>query len=274
MSKANATIALIVTLLLAAPPAGAAGSSLLDSNPSDAESQSDGDSWQPLSSLRSEPRPQWVRGPAASNSAWKGQAHAILLQHEKAWVAPTLLHGAAPGLILLAGLADQGRRNPDCFNCGREVQYAGSLAIYFHFSSIIAAATTWLTFGDLHARVGDEGNRARLIDRLKRTSRGVGVVAIAAGAIALTSAIAFAANSDGLGDDPLDNLRPVMVIGYVHSGIAAPIFAHVAIANAAFAEQLEGIGDDGKPSAGAVARHRAPRPRLLSASPCGVAVAF
>jgi hypothetical protein len=274
MSKAKTTLALIAALLLAAAPAGAAGSSLLDPSPSDSESQSDGDSWQPLSSLRSQPRPQWVRGQSASKTAWKDQAHAILLQHEKAWVGPTLIHGATPGLMLLAGIADQSRRNPDCFDCGQEVEYAASLAIYFHFSSIIAAATTWLTFGDLHARIGDEGNRTRLIDRLQRTSRAVGIAAIAAGAIAITSAIAFAANSDGLGDDPLYALRPILVIGYVHSGIAAPIFAHVAIANAAFAEQLEAIGDDGKPSEGPVARHRAPRPRLLSASPFGLAVAF
>jgi hypothetical protein len=271
----------LLVLGLALPAqAMAQGLSLIDESEQDSQSHSDGEAWLPLSSLRSEPGVELTRSivkKSAPTISWKNEAHALVFKHQKAWVLPTLVHGFTPGLILLGGIADQAQRNPDCFSCGSEVSYAASLAFYFHASSVIAGGVTWLTFGDLHNRIYFEDDKARLVDRLEQTGRGFGVAAIVSGTLAALSAgILFAAiTSEEPWNNPIVDMQGLFIMGWIQNGLAAPIFAHIAIANAVIAEQIDAIGEDGGSPGDATAMlRRSRRPRLLGASPFGFSMAF
>jgi len=282
------------TLLLSPAGASAESDGILDSSSARSDEDSHDAGWTPLSSQRAatrssldsdgdgvpgsldrDPDGDGATGSTGRTAAnWKSRSHDLLVLHEKAWIAPTLIHAATPGVLLLAGLIDQAARNPGCFDCGNEVQYAASLAIYFHFGSVIAAGTTWVTFGELHNRIRLAQSRPRLIDRLRQTSRGLGVGAIVAGTIAATSIIAYAItiNSDEPWNNPVYELTPLMLAGYIHSGLAAPILAHTALANAAFADQLQAMQDSDR--SGQAPGRTQPKPRLLALSPFGLAIAF
>jgi len=271
---------LLVLVLTLPTQAMAQGSSLIDESVQDSQSHSDGEAWLPLSSLRREPGVELTRSRVEKSDStlwWKDEAHELVFKHQKAWALPTLVHGFTPGLILLGGIADQARRNPDCFGCGSEVTYAASLAFYFHMSSVIAGGVTWITFGDLHSRIYFENDKARLVDRLEQTARGFGVAAIVTGTLAALSAgILFGAlNSEEPWNNPVVDMQGLFIMGWIHNGLAAPIFAHIAIANAVVAEQIDAIGwaseDSGEPTA---TLRRSTRPRLLGASPFGFSMAF
>jgi len=278
--KPLSSLLLSALLLLAVTlptQAVAQSSSLIDESVQDSQGHSDGEAWLPLSSLRSEPGVKLTRTRVQKSApaiTWKDEAHDIVYRHQQAWVAPTLIHAFTPGVMLLGGIADQARRNPDCFGCGSEVTYAASLAFYFHMSSVIAGGVTWITFGDLHSRIFFEDDKARLVDRLEQTGRGFGVAAIVTGTLAALSAgILFTAlNSEEPWNNPVVDMQGLFIMGWIHNGLAAPIFAHIAIANAVVAEQIDAIGED---QTGTTAtRRRSKLPRLLSASPFGFSMAF
>ena len=267
---------LLVTLI--APTASLAQTlAVLDSSVRNSRGHDDGDAWLPLSSLRVEPALELVRPPVQPAApSWKVEAHQILFEHQKAWVLPTLIHAATPGVMLLSGILDQARKNPDCFDCGEEANYAGSLAFYFHASSVIAGGVTWITLGDLHARISFENDQARLADRLQQTSKGFGVAAIISGSLAAVcvGAIIAANTSAEPGNNPLYDMRGLFVMGWIQNGLAAPIFAHIAITNAIVADQIANIGEDSAYANPSAMRQQPMRPRLLGASPFGFSLAF
>jgi formate-dependent nitrite reductase membrane component NrfD len=178
--------------------------------------------------------------------------------------------------MLLAGIADQARLNPDCFDCGSETSYAASMAFYFHAASVIAGGVTWLTFGDLHTRVYLEDDKARLVDRLEQTSKGFGVAAIVSGALAALSATILlgTVTSEEPWNNPFYDMQGLFIMGWIQNGIAAPMFAHIAVTNAVIAEQIDAIDEDGVGNDGTAMLRRSRRPRLLSASPFGFSLAF
>ena len=271
-------IAAVLVLALGLPAsAQAQSSSILNDSVPDTEGHSDGEAWLPLSSLRSEPAPELVRYRTPNPELpWKIEAHNRVLKHQKAWVLPTLIHAAIPGVIMLGGIADQARRNPDCFNCGVEVNYAASLAFYFHISSVIAGGVTWLSLGDMHTRIFLENDQARLVDRLQRTSRGIGVAAIVSGALAaLSVGMLIGTNTDTEPwNNPLYDLQGLFIAGWVQNGVVAPIFAHIAITNAVIAETIDDIGRDDSGESPTASRERSKMPRLLGVSPFGLSLAF
>jgi hypothetical protein len=275
--SAHCVAAALILALGLPTSAYAQNSSILNEKLPDTEGHSGGEGWLPLSSLRSEPAPELVRYRTPNPTLpWKIEAHNRVLKHQQAWALPTLIHAAIPGVVMLGGIADQARRNPDCFNCGSEVAYAASLAFYFHISSVIAGGVTWISLGDMHTRIFLENDQARLVDRLQRTSRGIGVAAIVSGALAaLSVGMLIGTNTDTEPwNNPLYDLQGLFIAGWVQNGLVAPIFAHIAITNAVIAEEIDGIGMLDSEESPTASRERSNMPRLLGVSPFGFSLAF
>ena len=135
-----------------------------------------------------------------------------------------------------------------------------------------------MSLGDMYTRIYFEDDQARLVDRLRRTGKGFGVAAIISGALAAVSATLLIASTSPSDRDfdinPLAPYMPLFVVGWIHNGLAAPIFAHIAVTNAVIAGQIAQIGTSYSEAAPEASRRAHSKPKLLSVSPFGFALAF